>query len=268
MPIVIKSQADIERMRRAGRLGHQIIQKMAAAVRPGVTTRELDDIARDELKKAGAKAGAKNYPTYKPGEGYPNDTCISVNEVIVHGIPGRQVLKDGDIVTLDLAPWLEGYYCDLAITVPVGQITPKVQKLLDVTRETLVLAIQNMRPGRRWSDIARLMQHNVEKNGFSVVREFVGHGVGRDMHEDPKVANFVTPEQLRADFTLRRGMTLAVEPMVVMGKRDVDMLSDGWTIVTQDRRPAAHFEHTVAVTDTGVDILTDGGPVAAAATGT
>ena len=140
------------------------------------------------------------------------------------------------------------------------EIRVQARKLLDVTMETLAIALKNSKPGRRWTDIARLMQHHVESNGFSVVREFVGHGIGRSMHEDPKVANFVTAEQLRGDFKLRPGMTLAVEPMVVMGRRDVDLLSDNWTVVTKDHKPAAHFEHTVAITETGVDILTDGRP--------
>jgi len=156
----------------------------------------------------------------------------------------------------------------------VGKISPALQRLLDVTSESLDLALTNMRPGRRWSDIARLIQHFVEKNRYNVVREFVGHGIGRGMHEDPKVPNFVTAEQLSGDFVLRRGMTLAVEPMVVAGRRDVDLYRDGWTVFTVDRMPAAHFEHTVAVTDTGVDVLTDGrtpveiAPVAAPPTGT
>src|SRR5437588_4211277 len=162
MPIVIKSQFEIEKMRRAGRLGHDILHRMAAAVRPGTSTEQLDNIAQEELARAGARTGAKNYPTYQSGQGYPKDTCISVNEVIVHGVPGRLALREGDIVTLDIAPWIDGYYCDCAITVPVGQIHPRVQKLLEVTLQTLNLAIQNMRPGRRWSDIARLMQYNVE----------------------------------------------------------------------------------------------------------
>ncbi|HEY1683534.1 MAG TPA: type I methionyl aminopeptidase, partial [Tepidisphaeraceae bacterium] len=208
--------------------------------------------------KHGAIGLSKNYPTYKPGEGYPAETCISVNEEVVHGIPGSRMLKNGDVVTLDLALSLNGYCADTAITVPVGNVSSGFQKLLDVTSGTLDLAIEHMRPGKKWSEVARLMQHNVEKNGFSVIREFVGHGIGRTMHEDPKVANFVTAEQLRGDFKLRPGMTLAVEPMVVMGKRDVKILDDNWTVVTEDRRAAAHFEHTVAITETGVDILTDG----------
>jgi methionyl aminopeptidase len=231
---------------------------MREAAKVGISTLELDELARVELEKVGGVALSKNYPTYKPGEGFPGHTCISVNEVVVHGIPGARMLKEGDIVTLDLALSVNGYCCDTATTVAVGKISPLQQKLLDVTKETLALAIRHMKPDKRWSEVARLMQYNVERNGFSVVREFVGHGIGRSMHEDPKVANFVTDEQLRGDFKLRPGMTLAVEPMVVAGRRDVTLLEDGWTVVTEDRQPAAHFEHTVAVTDVGVDILTDG----------
>ena len=258
MPIIIKSRFEIERMRRAGQLGLEILKKMEQAAVAGVSTQALDDLAKNELDRVGAKALSKNYPTYKPNEGYPGYTCISVNEEVVHGIPGPRVLKEGDIVTLDLALSLDGYCADTAITVGIGRIAPQLQKLLDVTKDTLTLGLNNMRPGRKWSDIARLMQFNVEKNGYNVVREFVGHGIGRDMHEEPKVPNFVTAEQLAGDFTLRRGMTLAVEPMVVMGRREVDLYKDGWTVYTVDRMPAAHFEHTVAITDTGVDILTDG----------
>jgi methionyl aminopeptidase len=267
MPIILKSRREIESMRVAGRIGHDILRKMREAVAPGVTTFDLNELARHELERAGAVGLSKNYPTYKPGEGYPAETCISVNDEVVHGIPGDRVLKEGDVVTLDLALAKNGYCADTAVTVPVGKISPAYQKLLDVTRQTLVLALQNMKPGRKWSDIARLMQYNVEHNGFSVVREFVGHGIGRSMHEEPKVANFVTGEQLRGDFKLKPGMTLAVEPMVVMGRREVKMMPDNWTVVTEDGMFAAHFEHTVAVTETGIDILTDGRATAMAATG-
>lgn len=260
MPIVIKTRREIEMMRRAGQVGCHILQKMRQAVAPGVTTQELNEIARVELQRCGAVGLSKNYPTYKQGEGFPAETCISVNEEVVHGIPGPRQLKEGDVVTLDLALMLEGYCADTAITVGVGKVSPAVQKLIDVTHQSLVLALNNMKPGRRWSDIARLIQYHVESNGFNVVREFVGHGIGQSMHEDPKVANFVTAEQLRGDFTLRPGMTLAVEPMVVMGRREVDLLADNWTVVTRDGLPAAHFEHTVAITESGVDVLTDGRP--------
>lgn len=255
---ILKTRREIEMMRRAGQAGRDILAAMQRAAVPGVTTAELDDLARVELDKVGAVALSKNYPTYKAGEGFPGYTCISVNEEVVHGIPGKRVLREGDIVTLDLALSLEGYCTDTATTVAVGNISPQNQRLLEVTKHTLVLAIQNMKPGRKWSDIARLMQHYVERHGYSVVREFVGHGIGRSMHEEPKVPNFVTFEQLRGDFLLRAGMTLAVEPMVVAGRRDVQLLKDGWTVVTEDGHRAAHFEHTVAVTSNGVDILTDG----------
>jgi methionyl aminopeptidase len=258
MPIVLKTRREIEMMRRAGQVARNIVVTMHRATAPGVTTGELDELARVELEKVGAVALSKNYPTYKDGEGFPGYTCISVNDEVVHGIPGKRVLREGDIVTLDVALSLEGYCTDTAITVPVGKITPQNQRLLDVTERTLVLAIQNMKPGRRWSDIARLMQHYVERHGYSVVREFVGHGIGRSMHEEPKVPNFVTFEQLRGDFQLRAGMTLAVEPMVVAGRRDVRVQKDGWTMVTEDGQRAAHFEHTVAVTSNGVEILTGG----------
>lgn len=258
MPIIIKSRREIELMRRAGRVAFQVLQEMKAAVKPGVTTGDINEIARVALQRLGGVGMSKNYPTYKTGEGYPSETCISVNEEIVHGIPGPRRLKEGDIVTLDVTPMVDGYIADTAITVPVGGVSPSAQKLLDVTRDTMNLAISLIKPGKLWSEIARLVQHNVEKNGFAVVREFVGHGVGKKMHEDPKVPNFVTAEQLRSDFKLRAGMTLAIEPMVVIGKREVLQLEDAWTIISEDRSLAAHFEHTIAVTDNGVDILTDG----------
>ena len=259
MPVILKTRREIELMRAAGKLAHDILMKMAEILKPGVTTKQLDDIAEEELYKANAVGLSKNYPTYKPGEGFPASTCISVNEEIVHGIPThKRVLKEGDIVTLDVTPKLNGYCADMAITLPVGNIRPEIQKLLDVTRETLDIAIQNIKPDKKWSEVARLMQYNVERNGFSVIREFVGHGVGHSIHEDPKVPNFVPSDQVRGDFKLRPGMTLAVEPMVVLGRREVDLLDDKWTAVTVDRKPAAHFEHTIAVTDAGVDVLTDG----------
>lgn len=258
MPIVLKSSREIEMIRRAGRAANEILAKMRQAAVPGATTWSIDMIAKAELDRIGGIGLSKNYPTYKEGEGFPGYTCISVNEEVVHGIPGPRTLKEGDVVTLDLAMSLDGYCADTAITIGLGRVSPIAKKLLDVTRQTLDLALQHIKPGKRWSDIARLMQHNVERHGFSVVREFVGHGIGRSMHEEPKVPNFVTFEQLRTDFVLREGMTLAVEPMVVAGRREVDLLPDQWTVVTSDGLPAAHFEHTVAVTSKGVDVLTDG----------
>lgn len=258
MKVVLKSRREIEMMRRAGQVACNVLAKMREAAVAGVSTGELDLIARDEMLKEGAVSGSRNYPTYEEGKGFPGYTCISINEEIVHGIPGKRVLKAGDIVSLDVALQLNGYCADTCATVAVGQAPPLAQKLLDVTKETLAMAVENIRPGRRWSEVARVIQRHVEGNGFSVVREFVGHGIGRQMHEDPKVPNFVTGEGLRGDFELRPGMTLAVEPMVVAGKRDVKSLKDNWTMVTVDGKPACHFEHTVAVTEVGVDVLTDG----------
>lgn len=260
MAIEIKSRREIEAIRRTGVIGFDILAKLEAAVAPGVTTAQLHDICREELERTGAKGMSKNYPTYIEGEGFPAHLCISVNEEVVHGIPGPRPLKSGDIVTLDLGLMFEGYCADTAITVPVGEVAPRVRKLLDVTRATLDMAIALSKPGVKWSEIAKQLQLNVERAGFGVVREFVGHGVGRSMHEDPKIPNFYTQENLKGDFRLRPGMTLAVEPMVVMGRRDVVLLEDGWTVVTEDRKPAAHFEHTIAITETGCDILTDGHP--------
>jgi methionyl aminopeptidase len=260
MPIILKSRREIEMMRKTGAVLHRVVELMRAACVVGATTREIDDIARAETERHGAVSMILNYPEYKPNTGFPGFTCVSINDEVVHGIPGPRRLKEGDIVKLDVAISLNGYVADTALTVPIGNVSPKVRKLLDVTRETLELAISNIKPDRRWSDIARMIQWNVERHGFSVVREFVGHGVGRSMHEDPKVPNFVTAEQLRGDFKLRPGTTIAVEPMVVMGDREVSMLPDGWTIVTKDQSLAAHYEHTIAVTETGCDILTDGSP--------
>jgi methionyl aminopeptidase len=260
MAIILKSRRELLAMRRTGTLGFQILRRLEQAVAPGVTTLELHDIAAVELARAGARGMSKNYPTYVEGEGYPAHMCISVNEEVVHGIPGSRPLKEGDVVTLDLGLMLDGYCADTAITVGVGQVAPRVQKLLDVTKGTLDLAISLCKPGIKWSEIARTLQQNVEKHGFGVVREFVGHGVGRSMHEDPKVPNFFSQEQLKGDFRLRPGMTIAVEPMVVAGRRDVVLLEDQWTVVTEDRKPAAHFEHTVAITEDGCEILTDGNP--------
>ncbi len=261
MPIILKSQSEIESMRRTGRIGYEILHKLVPLCRPGTTTEEIHQMCRVELENAGARGMSKNYPTYKEGEGYPAHMCISVNEEVVHGIPGKRALKEGDLVSLDLGLMFEGFCGDTAITVPVGKILPAAQKLLDITQQTLELAIRHIRPGKKWSEVARVMQHHVESNGFGVVREFVGHGVGRVMHEDLKVPNYVSSD-MRGDFRMRPGMTFAVEPMVVAGKRDVVLLQDEWTVVTVDRKLAAHFEHTVAVTEGGCDVLTDGRAVA------
>lgn len=256
--IIYKSAREIELMRRTGHHAHRILRAMAKIAKAGVTTAEINDVCREELAKIDGIGLSKNYPTYKPGEGYPAESCISVNEEVVHGIPGPRKLVEGDIVTLDLAMKVGEYCADTAITIPVGQISQEKQQLLDITRDTLDMAIRMIRPGKRWSDIARQMQKQVESRGYGVVQEFVGHGIGRTMHEDPKVPNFTNAEQRKGDFVLRKGMTFAVEPMVVIGTRKVKTLADKWTVITKNRKPACHFEHTVAVTEDGCDVLTDG----------
>jgi methionyl aminopeptidase len=259
MKITLKSRRELELMRQAGRVVHRALQRAHEVARAGMTTLELDRIVHDTYTSAGGQGLFKWYPTYEPGKGFPGNTCISVNDEVVHGIPGDRVLKDGDVVSVDCGIRLGGYCGDSATTIGIGTLTPENQRLLRVTRETLELAIQEMRPGRKWSDVARKMQEHVEKNGMSCVREFVGHGIGTRMHEDPKVPNFVSDEfRKRGDFYLQAGMTLAVEPMVALGQLDVVVLDDHWTVVTKDRSPAAHFEHTIAVTATGADVLTDG----------
>src|SRR5258705_1541798 len=217
MPIVLKSRREIEMMRQAGKVLMPIVAKMKAACTVGTTTRDIDEIAHVEIEKAGATSPIKNYPSNKPNEGFPGWTCISVNEEVVHGIPGPRKLRDGDIVKIDAAIILNGYCADTATTVVVGRISPKIQKLLDVTKQNLDLAIQNIKPDKKWSEVARLIQWNVERHCFSVVPEFVGHGVGRTMHQEPKVPNFITPEHLRGDFRPKISTTITVLLMGAIG---------------------------------------------------
>jgi methionyl aminopeptidase len=259
MKITLKSRRELELMRAAGRVVRKALNRAQELARPGMSTLELDRIVYDTYTSAGGQGLFKWYPTYEPGKGFPGNTCISVNDEVVHGIPGNRLLRDGDVVSVDCGIRLGGYCGDAAVTIPIGNITPEVQRLLRITQETLDMAVQEIRPGRKWSDVARKMQEHVEKNGMSCVREFVGHGIGTRMHEDPKVPNFVSDEfRMRGDFYLQAGMTLAVEPMVILGQPDVVVLDDRWTVVTRDNTPAAHYEHTIAVTATGSDVLTDG----------
>lgn len=256
--IRLKSKAELEKMRAAGRIVHQVLQRCREVCKPGVTTRELDEEAYRTFTRLGARGLFKNYPTYKPGEGFPSNTCISVNEEVVHGIAGDRVIRDGDIVGVDCGVMLDGWCGDSATTILVGDVKPEVRRLCEATEHVLRIAIENIRPGRRWSQIARLMQNYAETQGYGVVRDFVGHGIGSKMHEEPKVPNFVSRELLSDDILLREGVVLAIEPMCNLGTKDVVTLSDGWTVITADRKPSAHYEHTVAVTSTGADVLTDG----------
>ena len=256
--IQLKKPEQIEKMRVAGRLVREVHDLCRQMCRPGVTTMEIDLAAASLINSRGAKNLFLNYPTYEPGEGFPSNLCISVNEVVVHGIAGDYALKEGDVVGIDCGVQVDGWCGDAATTIPVGQIEPRVQALLDTTRECLEIAVAHMRPNRRWSQIARLMQNHAEGRGYGVVRGFVGHGIGDTMHQEPKVPNFVDRELLKNDIQLRPGMTLAVEPMCNLGTRETETLADQWTVVTADGEPSAHFEHTIAITEDGCDVLTDG----------
>ena len=258
MAIRLKTREEIGKMRAAGRIVQRVHERCRAMCQPGVTTREIDEEAYRVFTEAGAKGLFKNYPTYREGEGFPSNLCISVNEVVVHGIADGRVIEDGDIVGVDCGVRLDGWCGDAATTILVGEVRPEVRKLCEVTEHVLRLAIENIRPGRRWSQVARLMQNYAESHGYGVVREFVGHGIGQTMHEEPKVPNFVSPQLLKNDIELREGMVLAIEPMCNLGGPEVLTLGDQWTVVTADRQPSAHYEHTVAVTADGAEVLTDG----------
>jgi methionyl aminopeptidase len=246
--IVHRSAAELEKMRAAGRLVGEVLTALTPHVVPGVTTAELDEIAEKMITNAGA------IPAFKGYHGYPATICSSINEEVIHGIPsGQRVLREGDILSIDVGASLEGYFGDSAITLPVGQVSEEAARLLTVTEEALYKAIEVARPGGRVSDIGHAVQKHVEAYGFSVVREFVGHGIGQKMHEEPQVPNY--GEAGRGP-RLAEGMVLAIEPMVNAGKPAVKVLSDGWTAVTRDKSLSAHFEHTVAITASGAWILT------------
>ena len=235
-------------MREAGRLVGEVLTELASKVAPGISTAELDELAEKRIAKRGA------VPAFKGYHGYPATICASINDEVIHGIPsGRRVLVEGDIISLDVGASIDGYYGDSAITLAVGRVSEEAATLLRVTEESLFKAIEQARPGRRLSDISHAVQHHVEAHGFSIVREFVGHGIGQRMHEEPQVPNYGEPGH---GPRLAEGMVLAIEPMVTMGSWEVRILEDGWTAVTQDGSLAAHFEHTVAVTDDGPEVLT------------
>jgi methionyl aminopeptidase len=245
--IIRKSKAEIEKMRGAGRIVAAVLKELAETVGPGMTTGDLDRLAELRIREAGA------IPTFKGYYGYPASVCTSINDEVVHGIPGNRRLREGDIVGIDCGATYQGYVGDSAITVPVGKISADLERLIEVTRESLHAAIGKCRVGSRLGDLGSAVQSYVEPLGYTVVRNYCGHGVGRAMHEDPQVPNYGEPGRGKA---LQEGWVLAIEPMVNMGNHDVKVLSDGWTVVTADGMPSAHFEHTVAVTDKGPEVLT------------
>jgi methionyl aminopeptidase len=238
--IVCRSKSELERMREAGRLVGEVLTVLAAHVAPGVSTGDLDALAEKRILQSGGT------PAFKGYHGYPASICASINDEVIHGIPsGRRLLREGDIVSIDVGASLDGYFGDSAVTLPVGQVSEKAATLLRVTEEALFKAIERVRPGSRVSDIGHVVQRHIEAYGFSVVREFVGHGIGQRMHEEPQIPNYGEPGR---GPRLTEGMVLAIEPMVNAGKPAVKVLADGWTAVTRDSSLSAHFEHTVAVT--------------------
>jgi methionyl aminopeptidase len=246
--IILKTERDLEKMRPACGVASAVLEEVAAFIQPGVTTKEVDDFAASRIKSYGAKSAFLGYRKY------PCCICISVNEQVVHGLAGPRRLEFGDIVSLDIGVVYQGYIGDTAKTVAVGGCDVRAQRLMDVTEQSLAEGIAQARPGKRVVDISRAVQNYVEGNGFSVVREFVGHGVGKSVHEEPQVPNFV--EHGKKSPELRPGMTLAIEPMVNAGSPDVLVLRDGWTVVTKDGQLSAHFEHTVLITGGEPEILT------------
>ncbi len=245
--IFLKSPGEIEKMARSGRIVADVLESLKDVVKVGLTTKEIEDFADERIRALGG------IPAFKGYRGYPASVCTSVNEQVVHGIPSSRVLKDGDIVSIDIGVLLDGFYGDGAVTIPVGTIDREATELIRVTEEALYLGIQSAVEGNRLYDISGAIQRHVEKNGFSIVRLFVGHGIGRELHEEPQVPNYGVPGQ---GPRLKRGMTLAIEPMVNAGSHEVKILDDGWTAVTKDGKKSAHFEHTVLVTSDKPRILT------------
>jgi len=252
MTIPIKNREGVARMREACAIAATVLEQLKPLVRPGITTQDLEEAGRDYIASYGARSACYGYQ--HGSRRYPAHTCISVNDEVVHGIPSlRRILREGDIASLDIVVWYDGYVGDNAFTVPVGAVSPAVAKLLRVTQEALSIGIRAAQIGNRIGDISAAVQTYVEANGFSVVRDMVGHGVGASMHEPPEIPNFGrrgTGERIRS------GMTLAIEPMVNLGAYKTKTLADGWTIVAADGSPSAHFEHTVLTTDQGPEILT------------
>jgi len=245
--IMRKRAEELEKMRRAGRVVGEILAILQAAVRPGVTTLELDEIAEREIRARGA------IPSFKGYRGFPATICTSINSEIVHGIPGSRRLKEGDLIKLDAGAIVEGYHGDSAVTVPVGEVSQEALKLIETTERSLQAGIAEAKSGNRIHDIGAAVQTTAEGAGFSVVREYVGHGIGRALHEDPPVPNYGKPG---TGLKLEPGLVIAIEPMVNVGTYETRLLPDGWTVVTADGSLSSHFEHTIAITDDGPEVLT------------
>ncbi len=248
--ILLKTPPELAKMRKAGRLVAEVLRLLEDLAEPGLTTQQLDSAAADYIAGQGAKAAFKGY------RGFPASICTSINEEVVHGIPGPRRLCEGDLLKVDVGVVWEGYYGDAASTIAVGDISEDARDLMTVTREALLAAIGVVQGGMRLSSIGEAVQDLVESRGFSVVTEYTGHGIGRELHEEPRVPNFVPPRFFGSDRTLQAGTVIAIEPMVNAGTHKTEVLDNGWTVVTKDRRLSAHFEHTVAVDEDGPVILT------------
>lgn len=247
--IILKTPAEMDIMGEANQIVGATLKMLGERIAPGVSTKQLDRWAEDFARERGAE------PAFKGYRGFPGSLCVSLNEQVVHGIPSKKVIvKDGDIVSIDFGVKYKGFYGDSAVTLPVGQLSAKVRKLVAVTRESLYKGIDQVKVGNRINDISKAVQQHVEANGFSVVRQFVGHGIGASLHEAPEIPNYSRSEQTPR---LLPGMVLAIEPMVNLGTYDVKVLADGWTVITKDRSPSAHFEHSVGVTEDGPVILSE-----------
>lgn len=244
--IILKLPEEIEKARASNRIVAEVLSRLREKIKPGVKTKELDKLAEEITAKRGAK------PAFKGYRGYPFALCVSVNDVVIHGMPSDRVLEAGDIVGLDFGVFYDGFYGDAAITLPVDKVSEKAEKLMQVTEQSLYAGIEQAKSGNRLGDISAAVQDTVEKAGYSVVRDFVGHGIGKNLHEEPQIPNFGKKGR---GIELKRGMILAIEPMVNEGKCHVKVLQDGWTVVTQDGSLSAHFEHSVAITDDGPEIL-------------
>lgn len=244
--IIYKSEEEVQAIKRSCQIVARILAELKPKIRPGVQTKVLDDYAQRKAKEMGA------IPAFKGYRGYPSSLCTSINEEVVHGIPSSRVLKEGDIISLDFGVLYEGYYGDAAVTYSVGEISPEAKRLIAASEKAFYRGLDKLKEGSRISDISHAIQNYVESEGFSVIRSFVGHGIGHSLHEEPQVPNFGFPG---LGPKIKVGLTLAIEPMISMGDWQVEILSDGWTAVTRDRSLAAHYEHTVALTPNGIEIL-------------
>lgn len=257
MAITLRSSREIELVRRAGSVVADVLSKLQEISEPGLTTGELDAMAMQMTEDAGAEALFKGVRSPYARRPFPGAICASVNDQVVHGIPSPNVrLEDGDILSIDFGIRLDGYCGDSAVTTPIGTVSADKLRLIEVTRNVLEVAIAESAPGVKWSQVAAKMQNCAESAGFSVVTDFVGHGIGREMHEEPRVPNFVSDDLRSSDFILQQGMILAVEPMINAGTHAVKTLRNGWTVVTKDAECSAHFEHTIAITEDGCEVLT------------